>query len=148
MPYRLPCGQTDTCENITFPQLRLWTVINCANLQIYFYGNLNRVLCRLTYLCHPIYIPSFYSFADHLVLEHFSSWIRRLRNKRQRRRKYVPILYHTTFHWEFSRGLSIALNKLLYVLWSRAFKMYVLIRPMGDRRKCQLMFLDLFLFFI
>ena len=22
-----PCGQTDTCENITFPQLLLWTLI-------------------------------------------------------------------------------------------------------------------------
>ena len=26
-----PCGHTDTCENITFPQLLLWTVVNLGS---------------------------------------------------------------------------------------------------------------------
>ena len=34
--YNPPCGQTDACESITFPQLRLRAVIISANRVTYF----------------------------------------------------------------------------------------------------------------
>ena len=40
-PCDLPpsCGQTDTCENIAFPQLRLWTVKSSNKLMDSVYGD-------------------------------------------------------------------------------------------------------------